>query len=136
MKTLNKKITSSFFINQETGWADLKARWKEVGARSGCGSANALYAILRGKDYRKGLTPITNKNKLNNGGAHQWEGYRALRGRQLEASLHMFDGIVYPEVLIKIQALLPPMPTPYSPDPFELGEYVTPVTIEADLVGA
>lgn len=68
MKTLGKQITKQFF-NTETGYADLVKFWSQKiqeGYKPSTVEFTA-YAILRGKDYTKGFTPITNQVKLDNG---------------------------------------------------------------------
>lgn len=68
MNTLSKAYTRHFF-SRESGYDELELRWRYL-LKSGIRlrpEAHLLYAILRGKDYRKGFTAATNKNKLDNG---------------------------------------------------------------------
>jgi hypothetical protein len=68
--TLGKEVTRHFFKNED-GYTELQARWKEltdqIGQPRDVGRPLSLYApdyllyaILRGKDYRKGFTPAKN----------------------------------------------------------------------------
>jgi hypothetical protein len=61
MNTLNKTITSSFFVSPE-GYAELQRRWSQIvnsEEKHNLTPAHyLLYAVLRGKDWRKGfVTP-------------------------------------------------------------------------------
>lgn len=72
MNTLNRQITRTFFVDKDNGFENLKARWSQIvndkeTRKSLTAEHYALYAALRGKDWRKGLTLPTNSNKLNNG---------------------------------------------------------------------
>ena len=64
MKTLNKNQTTQFFTRPE-GYDELINEWKTL--KNPNAHCHMLYAILRGKDWRKGFTPITNTVKLTNG---------------------------------------------------------------------
>lgn len=59
MNTLNKTITSFFFTSPE-GYAELQRRWSEIvnsEEKHNLTAAHYLvYAVLRGKDWRKGFT--------------------------------------------------------------------------------
>lgn len=68
MNTLGKSTTKNFF-KTESGYSDMVALWKQQIANGFQPTTYDLlcYAILRGKDYRKGFTPITNEVKLANG---------------------------------------------------------------------
>jgi len=68
MDTLSKTDTSAFITPVQRmalidGWTEL----------SGPTAAMTMaYAILRGKDWRKGFTTITNPTKLENGAFYDW----------------------------------------------------------------
>jgi hypothetical protein len=69
--TLSPSVTSTFFL-KEDGYTNLVAAWKaavnDKKAPFQPSSAELLaYAILRGKDWRKGFTPITRERKLSSG---------------------------------------------------------------------
>lgn len=71
MNTLNKTITRHFFIDDE-GYNKLVESWSRFSndpeLRKTLSAEHYLaYAILRGKDWRKAFTPITNSVKLANG---------------------------------------------------------------------
>lgn len=60
------------------------AAWKRIASdkearQSLTGAHHLLYAVLRGKDFREGLAPITNRAKLENGGQYDWGLARALK---------------------------------------------------------
>ncbi|WP_309714540.1 hypothetical protein [Armatimonas sp.] len=69
MNTLGKSITERFFQEPSTGYASLQAHWSAlVAARTPLSAADhLLYQALRGKDWRKGFSPITNGTKIANG---------------------------------------------------------------------
>jgi len=68
INTLGRDITSTFFASP-TGYDDLEKMWSErMAAKTPTDSSLfLLYAILRGKDYRKAFSPVTNPIKLANG---------------------------------------------------------------------
>lgn len=68
MNTLGKQTTKRFY-KTETGFEAIQQAWRQLLETGYQPSTYDLlsYAILRGKDYRKGFTPITNEIKLANG---------------------------------------------------------------------
>jgi hypothetical protein len=66
--TLSKKTTVRFY-KTNNGYEEITALWKGKIAEGFQPNAYHLlsYAILRGKDYRKGFSPIINQVKLDNG---------------------------------------------------------------------
>lgn len=71
MNTLNKKVTSSFFKDAD-GYEKMVSLWKSIASNKDERSRltafdHFLYAVLRGKDWRKGLTPISNPKKIESG---------------------------------------------------------------------
>ena len=70
--TLPASITSRFF-RTEDGYSQLKARWAKLMAdKVGLSASDhLLYAVLTGRDWRKGFVPVTNQVKLDNG-AREW----------------------------------------------------------------
>lgn len=69
MNTLSKQITAALTGGEE-GYNTVVRDWKRVVAEGKIKlrpEHYLLYAILRGKDYRKAFTPVTNKTKLENG---------------------------------------------------------------------
>ena len=83
VNTLSKQQTACFFAQPDLGYASLQAHWSAlVAARTPLSAADhLLYLALRGKDWRKGFSPITNATKLANGaGVGDGPGFaRALR---------------------------------------------------------
>lgn len=60
----------------------------------------AIYAILRGRDWRRGLTPATNTNKVNNGYLQPIERLKVeLRWAQPDKLLDIFVSTVDPAML-------------------------------------
>ena len=94
MNTLSKKITPLFFREEirHDCYADVQALWRELHKNSEehplTLAHHILYAILRGKDWRKTFTPITNEVKLANGLAPDWALTEALY--RLNAHLDVF----------------------------------------------
>jgi len=75
MNTLSKKITPFFFkeeIRQDC-YSEVQSLWKELqkSKKESGGSLtlahHILYAVLRGKDWRKCFTPVSSEVKLANG---------------------------------------------------------------------
>ena len=79
--TLNKTITSQFYIDPDNGFNEITKFWKEQIAQGYKPSSYELlsYAILRGKDYRKGFSKVTNQRKLDNG-MYEYLGFRKAIG--------------------------------------------------------
>jgi hypothetical protein len=117
MNTLGKEITQGFF-EDENGYQKFIARWSEMmNDKNVCKDINAeehlLYLALRGKDWRKGLTAATNKNKVENGynGSQygDWGGninrivYGARGIRNDYHFLCFFKGIINEEGLRKVR---------------------------------
>lgn len=71
MKTLNKSVTAKFFRN-ENGYEELVNLWstwvnsspKTVNLTA---AKQLFYLILRGRDWRRGFTPVKSTKKLDNG---------------------------------------------------------------------
>lgn len=71
MNTLNKTITASL-LKDAASYETMIARWSglvnDAEARESLTAADhLLYLVLRGKDWRKGFSPITNANKIAGG---------------------------------------------------------------------
>src|SRR5579862_3720731 len=72
MNTLNKTLTHSLFLADSSSYDKLTENWakyiNDPELRTTLKAEHFLaYAIFRGKDWRKGFTPITNSVKLANG---------------------------------------------------------------------
>ena len=115
MKTLNKTMTARFFRNSEdyeclitlwSGWMrDSEMRRQLTAAH------HLLYLILRGRDWHKAFTPITNARKLENGGFFQWQARQAVLTLHRTASepqlLAPFRDVLAPDTLALVRELVP-----------------------------
>ena len=70
MNTLSKTITGAWFTSPD-GFNDLEGRWSQIVnsplRKQLTATDHLIYAVLRGKDWRKGLSPISDR-KFANGG--------------------------------------------------------------------
>ena len=70
MNTLSKTVTGTWFKSPE-GYNDLESRWSQIvnspQRKQLTAADHLIYALLRGKDWRKGLTPVSAR-KLEHGG--------------------------------------------------------------------
>ena len=112
MKTLNKEITKDFFGSVDD-YAKLQRRWselmndRELRKELHC-EHHLLYQMLRGKDWRKGLTLVTNVKKLENGALWKVRGALGMVKRgDLDALLSPFAGIVTDSAVIRLRERLP-----------------------------
>lgn len=118
-KTLGRSITANFFA-RESGFSDIASAWRAHladGNAVGCEHI-ALYAILRGKDWTKGFTPVTNPRKLSGGlsadGTKLWALGRITRTtfdpiRQAASDNHLlepFGDALSPDALRLVRALV------------------------------
>lgn len=109
MNTLPKKLTLS--ILGEGGYERLVQHWRKMvkAHQSISAEHHLLYAVARGKDWRKGFTLPTNPNKRANG-------YRPAVESSLtwlhspyrtNAILDAFEGTITPEGLTTLLSLVP-----------------------------
>jgi len=113
MNTLNKERTRPI-LGAEEIFAALERQWKIVvngPQKHALGPEHhLLYAALRGKDWRRGFAPITNRRKLDNGAFHGWGALVALRrihfGDEAEL-LAPLDGVIDGATLQRLRAVLP-----------------------------
>lgn len=109
MQTLGKKLTPGFFIDQDNGWTETQTRWKQLCKEKAPLTSTdfLLYAILRGKDFRKGFGPTSSPTKLKNGFTED-SGLRTALSKLKENSVSLertekgasiFAGIVNPSKL-------------------------------------
>lgn len=97
MKTLSKQITSSFY--SLSSYEELKTDWAEHCQTSQVTTSELmLYQILRGKDWTKMFTPITNKVKLENG-QRPWQIISTVTFSDLLRGNSFFKYFNTPEVL-------------------------------------
>jgi hypothetical protein len=69
VNTLNRTITARFY-RDENGYAALTQEWASLAnnkTQALSAQDHLLYAILRGKDWRKGFVVATNPTKVANG---------------------------------------------------------------------
>jgi len=114
MKTLSKDITSEFFESADD-YIALERRWRELmndrelRKQLRC-SHHLLYAMLRGKDWRKALTPPTNATKLVNGALVSWVGraaYWSVRQGDVDCLISPFGGTVTGSAVTRLREMLP-----------------------------
>ena len=115
MDTLPRETWNGFFESKEH-YLKLRARWAQLNTEPGQPRLSSghylLMSALRGRDWRRGLTPITNAKKLANGGAPGWRGHLALW--EVHAGVNdcpglrqVFDGLVTKEMHAAVCARLP-----------------------------
>lgn len=92
MNTLSKKVTRKFY-SSEDGFATLQAHWSAAVRSKQVLPAHLhlLYAILRGKDYRRGFGRVTNKVKLENGANPQQGLFQAMNTLQYKIRYYPHD---------------------------------------------
>jgi hypothetical protein len=116
MNTLSKTITARFFATEQD-YAALEAHWSSMvnspRKKELRPEHHLLYQALRGKDWRKGFTPVTNRVKLANGMLSDMAQSKALDNigwnyaRNVERLLEPFDGLVTSEMLHTLRPMLP-----------------------------
>jgi hypothetical protein len=140
MNTLSRTYTANFFKTQED-YTRLKAHWSKLVSsprRKDLGPEHhLLYSALLGRDWRKGFTPVTNKNKLDNGMRPHLGMEKALQGihwplgltrtQYFDKLVAPFDGLVTKGMVEAVDKLLPNY---YNlEDPIEA--YTVPVAADA-----
>lgn len=119
MDTLPLSVWQKHFKDKDH-YTDLRRRWSWLCSNSpdrpSLGPEHYLvYLALRGRDWRRAFTPITNQTKLNNGGLWDWGLWRAAVAvhskYSQEVLLSVFDGLVTVEMLDQIRSMLP---VPYA----------------------
>ena len=139
MFTLNKKITATWFLSEDSFDA-LTAHWSKLvndkESRKKLTSVHYMvYAILRGKNWHKCFTKPTNVNKLANGYHPAYAAKKAwsvlFNLRNSDYVLAPFKDFVTPDALVKIRALI----TSISFNMFETEPYNT-IWSEEDVVRA
>ncbi|HLY26861.1 MAG TPA: hypothetical protein VKQ72_11010 [Aggregatilineales bacterium] len=114
MNTLPRAITAQVLTDPAT-YNNLRLHWRKLMSsprKHDLGAAHhLLYAILLGRDWRKGFTCITNRRKLDNGAFQGWMLFRAvaaLHKPSAEAELLApFDGLVTLTMLQHIRQIVP-----------------------------
>ena len=124
MQTLNKSITNTFFNDPENGYSNLIRTWKQYTNNPDCNLQSQhylLYSILRGKDYSKGFSPITNAIKLENGQSplqafNSAKIYCLSDGKYLTAAYDhlIFKGLLVPGVHLLLKEILGTYENPYK----------------------
>jgi hypothetical protein len=106
--TLSKQTTIKFY-NSADGYDQITNLWKTKIAEGFQPTTYDLlsYAVLRGKDYRKGFSLITNQVKLDNG-AYPDLAYRMSSSQLLNRGFpEMFDNYISPCALQVLQEVFP-----------------------------
>lgn len=114
MNTLNKDTTKTFF-KTETGFTDLEKHWSFLvnsdNKHSLKSAHHLLYAVLRGKDWRKGFILPTNEIKVNNGGmcckGYYSTYYTVMSKYSREDLLAPFKDLISDEAIDLVIKLLP-----------------------------
>jgi len=114
MNTLSRAITAQIFPNAKS-YITLQNHWRVLVNSSRKHELEAahylLYQALRGKDWRKAFSPISNQHKLDNGAFESWgliQAFNTLHSRVAEdALLAPFDGLVTAEMLQLVRTLVP-----------------------------
>lgn len=108
MNTLNFTITSQFYIDPDNGFNDITKFWKEQIANGHNPTSSELlsYAILRGKDYRKGFTKVTNSRKLENG-MYEYLGFRHAAGHLRKGFAEIFQPFINSDANNLLKKILP-----------------------------
>jgi hypothetical protein len=131
MQTLNKRITATFYKDSE-GYAAMQANWSCLmrnpeQRKSLTAAHHLLYLILRGKNWQKAFTPMTNAVKIRNGGLSGSGGRRALRQLHstacMEELLKPFADYLHADTLFAIWKLVPPLEweaDPLAREPYDV----------------
>lgn len=141
MNTLSKNITSEFFSSAEDFYK-LQKHWGNLVNSERKNELKAahylLYAVLRGKDWRKAFTPLSNQRKLANGAFYNWGLLRALYQLHHEPAAILLEPlaeVVTPAMLDSVRQKVPFArtlfkyePTDYKPGDFPLEAYQLPLT--------
>lgn len=142
MNTLPRAVTARFFSTPDA-YTALQRHWGNLmnseRKHELTAAHHLLYLVLRGKDWRKAFTPVTNRRKLENGGFSSWGLFRALSVLHFpmveQELLAPFDGLVTPEVLRVVRSLVPRLtahsfsPEDISGGAFPADAYVVPEEI-------
>ncbi len=137
MDKLPLKVWQTHFKDKQH-YIDFRARWSKL-CSTDTGRGRLLspthylvYAALRGRDWRRGFTPITNPKKLANGGRDNQGWVHALREIHSSYSeggiLAVFDGQVTKEMLAQVRAVIPTWDWRNGPYPSRLEEAYVNVT--------
>ncbi len=113
MNTLSRAITAQIFPDNNS-YMTLQSQWRVLVNSPRKHELKAahylLYQALRGKDWRKAFTPISNQRKLDNGAFESWgliQAFNTLHSRVWEgALLAPFDGLVTAEMLQLVRSLM------------------------------
>ena len=131
MNTLSRAITARIFPDTDS-YNALRAHWSGLINSERKHELTAahylLYLALRGKDWRKAFTPITSRNKLENGGFEGWAMFSALGTLHWQTKeedlLAPFDGLVTSQMLQVIRTLVPDRSAyKYKPEAFTPGNF-------------
>ena len=129
MQKLNQQITETFYQNAE-GYMALKSHWSRLmqdktRRKSLTAAHHLLYMILRGKNWHRAFTPMTNPVKLENGGFYNWGARKAIQALHSSGEtgclLEPFAVFLQPDALCAIRELVPPLD--WNTNPLEREPY-------------
>ncbi len=123
-------------------YIDFRARWSKLCYTTADSDRPQLspthylvYSALRGRDWRRGFTPVTNPKKLANGGRDDQGWVHALQKVHSSwyegSTIDVFDGLVTKEMLAKVRAVLPTWNHRNGPYPSTLEDAYVNVTVAA-----
>lgn len=144
MNTLPRAITAQILTDPNLYYS-IRQRWSEFVRSPRKHELKAahylLYAALRGKDWRKGFTCVSNQRKLDNGAFQGWALFRSITiihmPSQEELLLAPFGGLVTPLMLQSIRELIPMQnlytyrPEQFSGGSFPFEAYYLPTSFQA-----
>ncbi len=131
MNTLPRAVVAQI-LNDSQAYLALRQQWRDFMNSERRHELKAehhlLYLALCGKDWRRGFTPATNQQKLDNGAYNGWKMFRALAW--LHSPFHEalllapFDGVITAEMLQNLRPLLPKISAhQFKPADFTPGSY-------------
>lgn len=110
MQTLGKQITQNFFLNED-GFTQLQERWSEAVQSKDTtltSQHHLLYQVLRGKNWQKGFTEITNANKIKAGMSRDCTIRKVFDGLYYKTQPYehpVFKGLIAPDTRTLVKEL-------------------------------
>lgn len=112
----DKKHKPSNLFDTKEAYLAFRQQWSKLAAEKKLTAAMMVfYNAVRGKDLKRGFTPITNKNKLENGARADWGHHMAwfnlkytllpnnkVAEKEREAFIAMFDKTIDDEFITKV----------------------------------
>ena len=127
MNTLSRAITARFFPDSDS-YNALRKHWSSLmnseHKHELTAAHHLLYLALRGKDWRKAFTPLSNRRKIDNGAFWGWKMFLALcmlhSKFNEEEVLAPFDRLITAEILQDLRTFLPLVySSTFRPDEFK-----------------